>query len=134
MTSLLSMAAVEPELAWVEVCRFDHLIPDRGVCALVGGRQVAVFRTAPDDEMFAISNLDPFSRANVLSRGLIGSRGDVLKVTSPVFKQGFDLRTGQCIDDPAVAVTTFEVRVVGGLVQVACSAQVYPPQSYLPLP
>ena len=108
---------------WVEICPLDDLVPDRGVCALVGAHQVAVFRIAgageAGDELFALSNFDPFSKAFVLSRGIVGSRGDRLKVASPIYKQSFDLRTGQCLDDPGVAVPTFEVRAIDGVVQVA---------------
>ncbi len=103
---------------WVDVCALDRLVPGRGVCALVGPSQVAVYRVA-DDEVYALSNYDPFSRAFVLSRGIVGSRGDRLKVASPVYKQSFDLRTGECMDDPSITVPTFEVRVEGGVVQVA---------------
>ncbi len=104
--------------AWVDVCPLAKLIPGRGVCALVGRHQVAVYRVA-DDEVRALSNYDPFSQAFVLSRGIVGSKGDRLKVASPVYKQSFDLETGQCLDDPSVSVPTFEVRVQGGVVQVA---------------
>ena len=104
---------------WVDVCAFDDLVPDRGVAALVGAHQVAVFRVSPGDELYALSNYDPFSRANVLSRGIVGSRGEVPKVASPMYKQSFDLRTGQCLDDPSVSAPTFAVRVVAGRVQVA---------------
>jgi nitrite reductase (NADH) small subunit len=104
---------------WVDVCPLDDIIPNRGVCALVGRYQVAVFRVAPDDELFALSNYDPFSKAFVLSRGIVGSKGDRLKVASPIYKQGFDLRTGQCLDDPSVTIPTFDVRVISGRVQVA---------------
>lgn len=103
---------------WVDVCPLDKLIPGRGVCALVGGLQVAVFRIA-GEELYAISNFDPFSRAFVLSRGIVGSRADRLKVASPVYKQSFDLETGVCLDDATVTLPTFEVRVVDGMVQVA---------------
>ena len=103
---------------WVDVCPLDKLIPGRGVCALVGPYQVAVFRVG-GDEVYAVSNYDPFSRAFVLSRGIVGSRGDRLKVASPVYKQSFDLRTGECLDDPTVSVPTFEVRLFDGMVQVA---------------
>jgi len=103
---------------WVDVCSFDGLVSGRGVCALVGGRQVAVFRV--DDEVFALSNLDPCSQANVLSRGIVGSRGEHLKVASPIYKQNFDLQNGVCLDDPMVSVPTFPARVVDGQVQVAC--------------
>jgi nitrite reductase (NADH) small subunit len=102
---------------WVDVCALADLVPDRGVAALVGGCQVAVFLV--EGELFALSNYDPFSQAFVVSRGIVGSRGDRLKVASPIYKQSFDLRTGQCLDDPDVAVPTFEVRAVDGRVVVA---------------
>jgi len=119
MTLVISRSdGAEATQAWVDICPLDKLIPGRGVCALVGPYQVAVYRVV-DDEVYALSNYDPFSRAFVLSRGIVGSRGDRLKVASPVYKQGFDLKTGECLDDPSVSVPTFEVRVDGGMVQVA---------------
>lgn len=102
---------------WVDVCALDDLVPGRGVAALVGGHQVAVFLV--DGELFALSNYDPFSKAFVLSRGIVGSRGERLKVASPVYKQNFDLRTGECLDKAEVTVPVFPVRAVDGRVQVA---------------
>lgn len=107
-----------PVQQWVTVCAIDDLIVDRGVCVLVGGRQVALFRVSPGDRVYAISNFDPFSSAYVLSRGIVGSRGDVPKVASPMYKQSFDLTDGGCLDDPGVAVEAFAVRCDEGLVQV----------------
>ena len=117
-TSTNGTAGLPP---WVDVCSLDDLVPERGVCALVGAHQVAVFRV-DGDQLFALSNFDPFSQAFVLSRGIVGSRGDRLKVASPIYKQSFDLRTGQCLDNADVAVPTFDVRVVDGRVQVALPA------------
>jgi nitrite reductase (NADH) small subunit len=102
---------------WVPVCRTDQLRVDVGVAALAGGQQVALFRLDVE-EIAAIGNLDPYSRANVLSRGIVGSRGERVFVASPMFKQPFDLRTGHCLDDPAVSVPVFTVRVVDDIVQV----------------
>jgi nitrite reductase (NADH) small subunit len=117
VTADLSAAtATSATTVWVDVCAFDDLVPDRGVAALVGGLQVAVFLV--DGDVFALSNFDPFSEAFVLSRGIVGSRGDRLKVASPVYKQSFDLRTGQCLDDADVSVPVFGVRVVEGRVEV----------------
>ena len=76
--------------AYRSICPYDRLPVDRGVAALVDGEQVAVFRTH-DDELYAVSNLDPFSGAMVMSRGIVGSRGDRPTVASPVYKQVFDL-------------------------------------------
>jgi nitrite reductase (NADH) small subunit len=96
---------------WTAVCRVAGLQPNRGVAALLpGGAQVAVFRTN-DDEVFALSNMDPFSGASVLSRGIVGDRRGVPVAVSPVYKQAFDLRTGVCVDDPTVSVAVYPVRV-----------------------
>ena len=104
---------------WTDVCALEQLVPGRGVCALVGPYQVALFRLVGDDTVYAVSNFDPFSQAYVLSRGLTGSKGDTPKVASPVFKQSFDLRTGVCLDDPTVTIATFAVRIVAGRVEVS---------------
>jgi len=101
-------------VTWTRVCRLDQLTPGRGAAARVQGAQVAVFRVRVDDErdeVFSLGNHDPFSGAHVLSRGIVGDKAGVPKVTSPVYKQGFDLRTGACLDDPAVAVPVYPVAV-----------------------
>jgi nitrite reductase (NADH) small subunit len=85
------------------------LIPERGAGALVGGHQVAVFRTF-DGRLYALSSRDPFSGAYVLARGILGTRGGVPTVASPMYKQVFDLRTGCCLDDPEQIVPTYRVR------------------------
>jgi nitrite reductase (NADH) small subunit len=94
---------------WVDICAYDELPPERGASALVGGRQVAIFRTH-EGRLFALSNRDPFSGAHVLARGILGTRGDVPTVASPMYKQVFDLRTGRCLDDPGRSVPTFPIR------------------------
>jgi nitrite reductase (NADH) small subunit len=104
---------------WTRVCRVDDLTPDRGVAALVDDQQVAVFRLSGDNDVVAIGNIDPFSGAGVLSRGIVGTRGDVVTVASPVYKQRFDLHTGRCLDDEAVAVPVYAVRVSDGWIEVA---------------
>ena len=80
---------------WVEVCKLGDIVPDTGVCALVDGRQVAVFRLS-GDSVHAIDNYDPFSQANVLSRGIVGDLKGELVVASPVYKQHFSLASGRC--------------------------------------
>lgn len=103
---------------WTAVCPLDDIVPNSGVCALIGGRQVAVFRVS-DDRVYALSNHDPFSKANVLSRGIVGDIKGELVVASPVYKQHFSLATGQCIEDPAVKIEAFPVRINNAVVQVA---------------
>ena len=103
---------------WTTVCELDALVPDLGVRARLGDAQVAVFRLSGGDEVLAIDAFDPFSNAPVLSRGIVGDLKGQLVVASPIYKQHFNLRTGQCLEDDAVAVRTFPARVVDGQVQV----------------
>lgn len=104
---------------WVDVCSLDAIAPNTGVCALVEGQQVAIFRVGREDDVFAISNYDPFSQAFVLSRGIVGDRNGITKVASPIYKQNFNLITGHCLDDEMVSIPTYNARVVEGKVQVA---------------
>ena len=104
------------------VCRLADIAVESGVVALVDGEAVAIFRTHLD-EVFALSNYDPIGRASVLSRGIIGTRlvdgVDVAFVASPLHKQGYDLRTGQCLDDAAIRIQTYATNVTDdGLVRV----------------
>lgn len=113
----MTAVAIESDLSlWQDVCALDLIVPWTGVCALIGGRQVAIVRTA--DAVYAIGNFDPFSKAFVLSRGIVGDKGGIPKIASPIFKQTFDLRTGQCLDNPKICVPTYEVRVERGRVLV----------------
>jgi nitrite reductase (NADH) small subunit len=102
---------------WTPVCPLERLTPERGVCALVGGEPVAVFRTR-DDQLFALHNLDPFSGASVLSRGIVGDLGGTPVVASPLYKQHFALATGVALEDDQVVVATYPVRVVDGVVEI----------------
>ena len=102
--------------AWVRVCRVDDLLVERGAAALIGGRQIALFRTY-DGRLFATDQVDPFSGAAVLSRGIVGDRDGAPTVASPMYKQVFDLRTGACLDTQGkepLAVRTHPVAVTDG--------------------
>ncbi len=104
-------------MSWTPVCRRDQLEPERGVAALVGGEQVALFLTY-DGGLHAVANQDPFTGAFVLSRGIVGTRDDIPTVTSPLHKQVFDLRTGACLDDPSASVPVYGVRSRDGIIEV----------------
>jgi nitrite reductase (NADH) small subunit len=105
---------------WTTACAYDHLIPGRGVGVLLDdGSQAALFRL-DDGSLHALGNVDPFSGAAVLSRGIVGDRGGRATVQSPILKQAFALDDGSCLDDPRVAVPVYQVRVTGaGQIQVA---------------
>ncbi|WP_347345565.1 nitrite reductase small subunit NirD [Microbacterium sp.] len=83
--------------AWLRVCPLSALEVERGRAALIDGTQIALFLLG-DGSVHAVSNCDPFSGAHVISRGIVGSKADAPTVASPIYKQVFDLRTGQCVD------------------------------------
>ncbi|MBB5912278.1 nitrite reductase (NADH) small subunit [Nocardia transvalensis] len=104
---------------WTSACRLDYLIPGRGVAVLLkGGRQAALF-LLPDGSLYAVGNIDPFGRAAVMSRGIVGDRGGVPVVASPLLKQAFSLLDGHCLDDATAALPVYGVRVVDGIVGVS---------------
>ena len=104
-----------------KVCLLEDILPNCGVCALVEGEQVAVFRL-DDDRLFALGNRDPFSGASVLSRGIVGDLKGEPVVASPVYKQHFSLLTGQCIEDQGVTVPVYAVSVRGSDVLIETNA------------
>lgn len=109
---------------WRDVCALDDILPDSGVAALLARRQIALVRVGDGDEVYAIDNHDPFSHAWVMSRGIVGDRDGVPKIASPIYKQSFDLRTGRCLDDEAVALQVWPARVRDGRVEVLLGASI----------
>lgn len=125
------------ERTWFDVCAVDDIPLNCGVAALIAGRQVALVRVAlvpgePDmqkaeghleagdrERVYALSNYDPFSEAFVIARGIVGDRDGCPKIASPMYKESFDLRTGICLDDPSVVLSTYAVRVRDGRIHVA---------------
>ncbi len=100
----------------MRVCELDQILENAGVCARVGGEQVAIFRV--DDWVYAIGNKDPFSGANVLSRGIVGDVKGELVVASPIYKQHFSLTSGRCLEDATVRIPVYAARVEQGIVHV----------------
>lgn len=105
---------------WTIACAYDHLIPGRGVGVLLDdGSQVALFRL-DDGSVHAVGNVDPFSGAAVMSRGIVGDRGGRATVQSPILKQAFALEDGICLDDPEVSVPVYPARVTDDrLIEIA---------------
>jgi nitrite reductase (NADH) small subunit len=112
------MTRTQQPVPWKDVCHITDIQQYSGVATLMNGQQVAVFRLKGESEVYALSNYDPFSQAYVMARGLVGDKGGVVKVASPIYKQAFNLRTGECLDDDGVRLDTWETRVQGGIVQI----------------
>lgn len=127
MTDLTMKAqedTVTADQNWINICAVQDLPIDAGVAALLHAdtpqeTQIALFRTSDNDAVYAISNFDPFSEANVLARGILCSIGEQIAVASPVLKEHFDLVSGQCFEDDTVSIATFPVKIADGNVLVA---------------
>ena len=107
------------EQEWTAVCLTEDLIANSGVCALLNDQQIAIFSIGDNAQnVKAIGNYDPKGKANVLYRGIIGTIGSELVVASPLYKDHYSLDTGVCVEDSNLSVPVYEVRVVGGEVQL----------------
>lgn len=115
------------EQTWKRICAVEDIVPETGVCALVDGRQIAIFRLH-DGTLRAIDNRDPFSGANVLSRGIVGDLDGERVVASPIYKQHFSLATGRCLEDARQSIDAFPARAADGAVWL----QAVPKRRYLP--
>lgn len=106
----------------IDICSLTDLVEDAGTAALIDETQIALFYVKKMGQVFALDNYDPFSEANVLSRGIIGSMDDDLVVASPVYKQHFKLETGECVEDNSMAVKAYPVSIQNGRVMLTITA------------
>ncbi|GHB59074.1 nitrite reductase small subunit NirD [Persicitalea jodogahamensis] len=106
-------------LTWHLACQASDVPEDGGVCALIEGRQVAIFNFARRVEWYATDNECPHRQQMALSRGMIGSQGGEPKVACPFHKKTFSLQTGKCLSDEEYGINTYAVKVENGLVYVA---------------
>lgn len=104
---------------WIDICATDDLQPNSGVCALVEGKQIAIFYTPQDNAIYAIDNYDPLGKAHVLSRGLIGDIKGEPMISSPLYKQHFSLKTGQCFEDETVKNDIYAIRIENDRVEIS---------------
>ena len=106
---------------WRAVCTREDLVLNSGVVALVGTAQVALFYVASIGgaaQLFAVDNRDPVTGVNVIGRGLVGSLGGDLVIASPLYKQHYRLKDGTCLEDAALRLRTWPVRLVGDVVEI----------------
>lgn len=101
------------------ICHKSDLVENSGVCALINDEQVALFYLPhTEKKVFAVSNWDPFGKANVLSRGILGDIKGKIVVASPLYKQHFDLESGICIEDTSIKLKTYPVFLDGETINI----------------
>ena len=113
----------------VSICLFDELEDNLGAAVLLpDGTQVALFRvsdktgtarTSADQastdqsstSVYAVSNIDPYMGAAVMSRGIVGVR--TVSPRSPLPPQArFRLTDGVSLEDEDHTLQTFPVQVI----------------------
>ncbi|CAN5145040.1 nitrite reductase small subunit NirD [soil metagenome] len=105
------MTLLKDVSVWTVACAYDFLIPGRGVGVLLDdGSQAALFRL-DDGSVHAVGNIDPFSGAAVMSRGIVGDRAGRACVQSPIKKQAFAFDDGTCLDNPEMSVPVYTTRI-----------------------
>lgn len=110
---------VRTQQGWVEICDINEIPANAGMAARLTHQQIALFHL-PDhpQQVFALSNHEPNSDANVLARGLVGDVQGEPVVISPLYKQRFRLRDGRSVDDEQSALGVWPVKVEAGRVWV----------------
>ena len=126
------------QATWLPICQLSDLTPERGAPAIIPDGeangspvrvQIAVFRLLAD-EVVTVAHLDPVTGSNVMARGLVGTRRiddvEVPTLASPLHKQVYALRTGECLDlagkvalEGEAVLRTWPTRVRDGVVEVA---------------
>ncbi|MNG09905.1 Nitrite reductase (NADH) small subunit [compost metagenome] len=102
--------------AWHRVCELAALPEQAGRSAWLEGRVLALFRLG--GRVYALDGVDPLAGVAVLGRGLVGDVGGEPVVASPLYKQRYALMDGRCLDDPALSVSCWPVRLDEGAVWV----------------
>ena len=104
-------------MSQVTICEQKDLVANSGVCAMVDGQQIALFYLPEETpQIYAIGDWDPIGKANVLSRGMVGDINERLVVASPLYKQHFDLQTGECLEDDEYGVPVYSVELTANKV------------------
>jgi len=100
----------QPE--WVQIGAVADFPKDGGAAVKYGDVQIAVFNFTSRGEWYACQNMCPHKKAFVLSRGIVGTQGEIPKVTCPLHKKAFSLQTGECISGEEFSAKVFPVKVV----------------------
>lgn len=112
------MPTAEATQTWTDICAASDLFPGNPVGAVIGDQHIAIIRYDLE-RYYAVALFDPFSKAMVMSRGIVGCIKAEPMLASPIYKQRFALETGVCFDDPSVTLRTYPLRILAGRIQVA---------------
>ncbi len=120
---MTNSSTVNAEKSWQTICESSDLVKDSGISALLSNEagieeQVAIFHLPnSEDKVFAVGNYDPIGQANVLYRGIVGCIDNEPVVSSPLYKQHYSLKTGQCLQEDQ-SIPVYPIRIKNEQVQV----------------
>lgn len=106
----------DPKL--VKICALDDLEENWGEAALIDGHQYAVFRHH-DGKVFVTDHADPNSGSLVIARGILGEKNGVPTVASPLYKEEYNLETGECVNGADYTLPVYKTEIKDGDVYVA---------------
>lgn len=98
-------------IVWHKACHVNDIPEDGGGCALIEGKQIAIFNFARRNEWYATDNECPHKQQMAVARGMIGSQDGEPKVACPFHKKTFSLQNGKCLNDDAYQINTFPIMV-----------------------
>ncbi len=96
---------------WIAVGHVADFPKDGGAAIKYGDVQIAVFNFTSRGEWYACQNMCPHKKAFVLSRGIVGTEGDMPKVACPLHKKTFSLESGDCTSGDDLSVKVFPVKI-----------------------
>jgi nitrite reductase/ring-hydroxylating ferredoxin subunit len=101
------------EKRYYRVASIGEVAPGAGRLAEIAGEEIALFNY--NGEYYAISDMCPHRGASLAEGFLDGG-----KVFCPWHCFDFNLKTGECAMVPSLRVRTYEVKIVGEDILVAC--------------
>jgi nitrite reductase (NADH) small subunit len=97
---------------WFNAGKTSDFSSDGGNCIKYKNKQIAVIQFNRRNEWYACQNLCPHKMEMVLSRGMIGSMGDIPKIACPLHKKTFSLHDGSNLNGEEYAIATYPVKIV----------------------
>lgn len=103
---------------WIATLPANEFPENGGLNVEIADLQIAIFNFTRRNEWFATQNLCPHKQQMILSRGMIGSDGDIPKVACPFHKKTFSLKTGENLNGDECSIATYPVKVDAGMIYV----------------
>ncbi len=106
---------------WFNVGNINDFQEDGGSCIKYQSKQIAIFNFDGKSKWFASQNLCPHKLEMVLSRGMIGSAGEIPKVACPMHKKTFSLLDGSSLGGDDLKIAIYPVKIENNQVLIGFS-------------